>query len=39
MNDDDAFILEIDTSNPPRGDLAGWEDVVFELADEEDLSD
>lgn len=39
MNHDDDFILEIETeeSRPPaRGELTGWELVIFQLADEED---
>jgi hypothetical protein len=36
MNDDDDFIRDFDNSIPPRGQLTGWENVVFELADEDE---
>jgi len=34
MNDEPDFIREHDDSPPVRGELTGWEDVVFEIADE-----
>jgi hypothetical protein len=39
MNDDDDFVRDLDDSLPPRGELTGWELVVFELADEDDLAE
>ena len=40
MNDDDEeFIRDFDNSLPPRGERTGWETVVFELADEDDVSE
>jgi hypothetical protein len=36
MNRDDDFIAEIDNSRPAKGELTGWEDVIFELADADD---
>jgi hypothetical protein len=39
MNDDDDFIRDLDCSLPLPGERTGWEDVVFELADEDDFAD
>jgi hypothetical protein len=39
MNDDDDFIRDLDNSVPPPGPLTGWENVVFELADEDETAE
>ena len=40
MDDDDDFIRDFDNSVSQRGgELNGWEAVVFELADEDDVAE
>ncbi len=39
MNDEENFVRDFDDSLPSLRELTGWEVVVFELADEDDLAE
>ena len=39
MNEDDEFIREIEQPLPARHELTGWELVIFEVVDEDEVVD